>query len=306
LTDSVAKGFLASKRATLIRRQRANGKEDSKRPARQNEHCAAFLWADFCNTIGTWRTCRDVCRMAAIGRRAGGWHRFHKRIIMTSSSMTFSRRRLIALFAAAPLPALASPCCGPIRPNGERLRTLLDASDVDHLWLAGKKVDWVTGIEIGTDSTASLRHHTHCSAFAAAISMRLGVYLLRPPEHGETLLANGQFHWLESPAGAAHGWRQLTDLILVQTQANLGDMVVAIAENPNNALPGHATIVRPSEIDAETLQRRGPPIIMAGTINFRYAHLDTGMRHHRGAWEPGGTGTLRFYAHAVEWSKLRT
>jgi hypothetical protein len=218
--------------------------------------------------------------------------------------MRLARRGLIALFAAAPLPALASPCCGPISPAGERLRALLDASNVDHLWRAGYLVDWVTGIETGVDPTAAGHHHTHCSAFAAAISVRLGIYLLRPPEHGETLLANGQFHWLESPAGAARGWEWLTDLITVQTRANHGDMVVAIAENPNNALPGHVTVVRPSEIDAETLQQRGPPIIQAGTINYRYAHLDTGMRHHKGAWEPGGKGKLRFYAHAVDWSKL--
>ena len=42
LADSVAKGFLAAKRATLIRRPRAGGKEESKHLARQNEHCVAF------------------------------------------------------------------------------------------------------------------------------------------------------------------------------------------------------------------------------------------------------------------------
>jgi len=221
--------------------------------------------------------------------------------------MTFSRRHLMFLVAALPLPTLSSlaagPCCGPIMPNGERLRALLDASGIEHLWLPGTRVDWVTGIESGKDATASARHHTHCSAFAGALSMRLGVYLLRPPEHGETLLANGQFHWLESPAAAAEGWQPLVDLTAVQTHANQGDMVVAAALNPNSALPGHIAIVRPSEIDADTLQKRGPLITQAGATNYRSAHLATGMRSHRGAWEPGGTGTLRFYAHAVDWSK---
>jgi hypothetical protein len=41
VADTVAKVFQATKRATLIRRQRSRGKEDSKRCARRNEHCAA-------------------------------------------------------------------------------------------------------------------------------------------------------------------------------------------------------------------------------------------------------------------------
>jgi len=41
VADTVAKVFQATKRATLIRRQRSRGKEDSRRCARQNEHCAA-------------------------------------------------------------------------------------------------------------------------------------------------------------------------------------------------------------------------------------------------------------------------
>jgi hypothetical protein len=222
--------------------------------------------------------------------------------------MILSRRTLIVFLVAAPFPALAqtqaAPCCGPITPQGERLRALLDASGVDHLWRAGYLVDWQTGVETGTDGTASMRHHTHCSAFAAAMSVRLGVYLLRPPEHGQTLLANGQVHWLETAAAEAQGWRRLTDLVTVQTRANHGDFIVALVENPNNALPGHVTIVRPSEIGAEELEQRGPLITQAGTINYRSAHLDIGMRHHEGAWLPGSKGAVRFYAHAVDWSKL--
>jgi len=39
-------------------------------------------------------------------------------------------------------------------------------------------------------------HHTHCSAFAAAVAMYLDIYLPRPPNHGQTLLANAQTQWL--------------------------------------------------------------------------------------------------------------
>jgi hypothetical protein len=41
LADTVAKVLQATKRATSIRRQCSRGKEDSKRCALQNEHCAA-------------------------------------------------------------------------------------------------------------------------------------------------------------------------------------------------------------------------------------------------------------------------
>ena len=46
---------------------------------------------------------------------------------------------------------------------------------------------------------------THCSAFAASEAEKLGIYLLHPPEHSATLLANAQQEWLFG-AGTNQGW----------------------------------------------------------------------------------------------------
>jgi hypothetical protein len=46
-------------------------------------------------------------------------------------------------------------------------------------------------------------HHTHCSAFAAAVAMYLDIYLLQPPNHGQTLLANAQTQWLSGEGSFA-------------------------------------------------------------------------------------------------------
>ena len=102
-----------------------------------------------------------------------------------------SRRTvLVAFVAMAPASAVASPCCGPISADGVRLREFLDNSGVDHLWLRDYAVDWKTGETIAAYGSSSANPHTHCSAFAASAAMRLGVYILRPPEHTVSLLAN--------------------------------------------------------------------------------------------------------------------
>src|SRR5438445_12263218 len=72
--------------------------------------------------------------------------------------------------------------------------------NVESLWLAHEHVNWETGEpDKGEDYTGPGRS-THCSAFAAAVGKRLGVYMLRPPEHGQILLANAQAAWFRSPA----------------------------------------------------------------------------------------------------------
>ncbi len=105
------------------------------------------------------------------------------------------------LLAAAPnAQAAAQPCCGPITPDGVKLAKLLDSSGVDHLWLAHEHIVWNTGAPDPARPPAS-RHATHCSAFAAAMAERVGIYLLRPPEHSQRLLANAQMKWLDGGAG---------------------------------------------------------------------------------------------------------
>jgi hypothetical protein len=217
--------------------------------------------------------------------------------------MPISRRGLIVFLTSAPALALASPCCGPMTPEGARLAALLDGTGVDHLWLAGDKVDWETGESRGAWNDG--RAHTHCSAFVASVAKRLGIYVLRPPDHSAVLLANAQMGWLGSAAAAGAGWRPLPDPAAAQTRANQGDLVLAAFENPDPDMPGHIAIVRPSDVDATTLEEQGPFVTQAGGHNALSTPLARGFRNHRGAWLPGGGGSIRFFAHSIEWPQGR-
>jgi len=111
-------------------------------------------------------------------------------------------------FALASLACLLLACVGsataaPIDANGVRLERFLDGTRVESLWPAGKHVSWETGIPDGKPEHGDGKH-THCSVFVAAVAQRLGIYILRPPEHGQVLLANAQYEWL-SGRGAREG-----------------------------------------------------------------------------------------------------
>jgi hypothetical protein len=216
--------------------------------------------------------------------------------------MKLSRRTVVTMIAAVPTRVLAAACCGPITAAGERLAAFLEGTGVDHLWLHGFKVNWETGEAISAWNDS--RPHTHCSAFAASVAMRLGIYVLRPPEHSQVLLANTQMCWLRSPEATAMGWEALPDVTSAQTRANLGELVLAVFENPDASKPGHIAIVRPSEIDAATLLANGPFVTQAGIHNALSVPLAEGFSNHKGAWVAGGTGSARFFAHSVNWVDL--
>jgi hypothetical protein len=211
-------------------------------------------------------------------------------------------RKCVALALMLGLSAVAAhaePCCGPITPAGERLAHFLDDSDVMHRWLAGWHVDWRTG-EKDRAEPGGHEAKTHCSAFVAAMAERLGVYVLRPPEHRQELLANAQMRWLRDH-GADEGWRTLASYVEAQEAANRGELVVEALENPNPHRPGHIAIVRPSDKTRPQLDRDGPQETQAGEQNALSTTTAAGFRHHRGAWEPEGAGDLRYYAHPVGW-----
>jgi hypothetical protein len=212
--------------------------------------------------------------------------------------MRISRRGLIGVLMCASARTAAAPCCGPITAKGARLAALLDRTDVDRLWLAGEKVDWETGESRGAWNDG--RAHTHCSAFVASVAKRLGVYVLRPPDHSALLLANAQMGWLGSVTAAGVGWRPLPDAAAAQARANEGDLVLAAFENPDPDRPGHIAIVRPSDIDAATLKEQGPFVTQAGGHNALSTPLARGFRNHPGAWLPGGGGSVRFFGHSVD------
>jgi hypothetical protein len=218
--------------------------------------------------------------------------------------MSLDRRTFLAaatLLAALPSGAFASPCCGPITPGGVRLTAFLDATGVDHLWLPGDKVHWETGVTISVwdDDKA----HTHCSAFVASAAKRLGIYVLRPPEHSALLLANAQMGWLRSPDAATAGWRPLGDVLEAQRRANQGELVVAAFENPDPDKSGHIAILRPSDIDRATLLSDGPFVTQAGGHNALSVPLAKGFANHHSAWRGDGTGAVRFFAHNIDWSR---
>jgi hypothetical protein len=201
---------------------------------------------------------------------------------------------MLGLLAGA---ARAQPCCGPITPAGMGLAHFLDGSDVERRWLSGWHVDWRTG-ETNRAEPGGPEAKTHCSAFAAAMAERLGVYVLRPPEHSQNLLANAQMRWLRD-RGTEHGWQTLTSYVEAQQAANRGELVLEAFANPDPHRPGHIAIVRPSEMTRAELDRNGPQETQAGERNAISVTTASGFRHHVGAWTPHGGGALRYYAHAV-------
>jgi hypothetical protein len=188
------------------------------------------------------------------------------------------------------------PCCGPVTPAGERLASSLDNMDVESKWLAHEHVNWETGEPDRGASDEGPGTHTHCSAFAAAAAKRMGVYLLRPPEHGQVLLANAQAEWLAGDDGRKNGWRRIATAHEAQRLANEGMFVVVVYPNPDPHLSGHIAIVRPSEKSAGALEENGPEIIQAGEHNHARTNVRIGFGNHPGAWPDG----VRYYAHAVK------
>jgi hypothetical protein len=195
--------------------------------------------------------------------------------------------------SAASAPPKHEPCCGPIAPAGDRLASLLDSMNVEALWIAGQHINWETGEPDRGGDYEGPGNHTHCSAFSAAAAKRLGVYLLRPPEHGQLLLANAQAKWLDSAAAEKEGWRRVSGMQRAQSLANQGSLVLVVYANPDPHVPGHVAIVRPSEKSARELEENGPQIIQAGTHNHNSTNVRIGFSSHPGAWPDGAS----YYAH---------
>ncbi|TCZ56628.1 hypothetical protein [Roseicella aquatilis] len=217
----------------------------------------------------------------------------------------FTRRAALlgggALLGARPSRADTS-CCGPITPAGQALAAFLDGTRVEQLWPAGWHVDWRSG-QPNRPRPGGHEAATHCSAFVAAVALRLGIYVLRPPEHPQELLANAQLAWLDE-AGPSQGWEPVGDMRQAQALANQGSLVLAAYRAPDPHRPGHIAVLRPSLKSVERLEEVGPEIIMAGVTNYRATTVAQGFRHHPGAWAPGGAGDIRYHAHAVDPQRL--
>ena len=181
-------------------------------------------------------------------------------------------------------------CCGPITAAGARLAAFLDGTGVDHLWLPGFKVNWETGAAISAWEDG--RPHTHCSAFVASAAMRLGIYVLRPPEHSPTLLANAQMGWLGSPRpppGAGSPCPMSPRRRPAPIWANLSSRPSKIQ---TLSKPGHIAIVRPSDIDTAALLAEGPFVIQAGGHNALSVPLARGLPTTRAPGSAAVAGAL--------------
>jgi hypothetical protein len=183
----------------------------------------------------------------------------------------------------------------PMKPAGQQLKDFYYGMQVESHWIAGTHIDWKTGDPNEPGATTGI--HTHCSAFVAAACYRLNIYILRPPEHGQVLLANAQYDWLQTQAAGDSGWEALdgaTRYEEAQKRANEGFVVVVICQNPDPKAPGHAALVLPGERTLDDLTATGPWVIMAGTHNHNKISLKAGFGSHLSGWPEDN---VKFYCH---------
>lgn len=183
--------------------------------------------------------------------------------------------------------------------DATRLAKFLDQTRVEELWPAGVHIDWETGVPDGKPEKSAGKH-THCSAFVASTAKRLGIYILRPPEHGQILLANAQYDWL-AEQGPRHGWAEIAGAEQAQASANRGYLVVATYHNHHDDKPGHIAIVRPSARSRTEIEADGPQITQAGGTNYLSTTLRRGFAGHPAAWE---RREVRYYVHPIDWTRV--
>jgi hypothetical protein len=205
---------------------------------------------------------------------------------------------LLALFSTVAL--CNCSCATEITPEGARLASLLDQTHVEELWPAGVHVSWETGVPDGRAEKTEGKH-THCSAFVAAIARKLGIYILRPPEHGQRLLANAQYDWLANQ-GQLKGWNEVVGANKAQELANRGEFVVATYHNHDDDKPGHIAIVRPSAKPDAEIAADGPQITQAGERNYLSTTLKQGFAGHPAAWTHN---EVRYFAHPIDWDEVK-
>jgi hypothetical protein len=199
---------------------------------------------------------------------------------------------LLAAFAFAGAAPAADDA---VTPQAQQIFREIDAMGVESKWIAGEHVYWESGLPTGVPETSPGKH-THCSAFVAAAAKKLGIYILRPPEHGQQLLANAQNDWL-AEEGSAHGWRKLADAREAQAAANRGMLVVASYHNHHDDRPGHIAIIRPGTKTSEQIAAEGPDVTQAGSKNATSISIKAGFAGHPAAWRDN---EIAYYAHEVK------
>ncbi len=184
-----------------------------------------------------------------------------------------------------------------VTPAGQELLRLLDGMNVEHRWLADRHVHWESGRAEGGIITDG-KPHTHCSAFAAAAGERLGIYMLRPPEHSQLFLATAQGRWFTTEKAANKGWFRVMSSREAQERANHGELVILDWMNPDPQHHGHIAIVRPAAKSDEALASEGPETMQAGQTNFADGNAVRSFHSHPGAWPE----QVLMFAHATKFS----
>jgi len=185
-----------------------------------------------------------------------------------------------------------------VNDSGIALRKYYLSLDVDHLWIKGHHVNWETGEPDDPDAEHNIK--THCSVFVAAALKRKSIYILRPPDHIQSLLANAQFDWLQTRDAETKGWHEITGTETIaiydsaQAMANRGMVVVAIYKNPDPHKSGHSALVMPLAITTAAIESDGPDLIMAGHFNSSNTPLKKGFKKHIQQWPDPA---IRFYCY---------
>lgn len=181
----------------------------------------------------------------------------------------------------------------PITRAGEALSSYLDSLNIMHKWQPGVHVDWLSGEPDNKTGVTT----SHCSTFAAAAMARMNVYLLRPPQHSEYLLANAQYNWLINES-KQQGWFAIENGLKAQEWANQGYAVIVAVKNPNSKRPGHIAVVRPSTKPDDNIINEGPDITQAGLENYQRSSVLQGFIHHI---KSAQDSSLIYYGHTSFW-----
>jgi len=194
----------------------------------------------------------------------------------------------------------ANLCCGVVSAEGQKLDRIIDNMHVEQLWLPHVHIEWESGRQDRPDSYVGPDKATHCSSFTASLGKLLGVYLLRPPDHPQQLLASAQAEWFHSKQGVKTGWVPLKTQEEAQTLANQGELVMVVYESPDPHRPGHIAVVRPFPKTKEDLETNGVQTAQAGAKNFSSGVARVSFAKHEDAWPSG----VRYYAHTIDWNAL--
>gem|GEM_PF-802070 len=200
-------------------------------------------------------------------------------------------------FAFVTISSSAQSTTTAITPDGQQLIKRIDSSHVNSLWQSGYLVNWLTGVSLSKSTSST---DTHCSAFVASFADRLGIYILRPPEHVQLELANAQCIWLATDTAAQFGWQKVATQLEAQNAADSGYLVVVGYQNPVPTSHGHIAVIRPYVKTLTLLKNEGPQDAQAGNTNYFSIPVKQGFSSHPGAFPNG----VIYYRHNVNWDSL--